>query len=570
MSPFASRQLPVWIFAVLLAVAFAVGLRTTHDLDFPGTDWEGVGIDLYRDISSAQTMIDEGYGPDPTYRGERTWYNPLTPALSAVASAVTGAPVPRVAARLGAYVNLLGPIAFFLLCAALFDRWTALFAGAGFLFLVPGALPSWISATYSPWLMPVNFVQAWFYFTLLAFHRARRDGRLVAFLLPGVLWGVTFLGHTAPALVIGGMALLWIGHTWWRARRGATGAANVSAVAQRVGLMMLVALVVSAPMVAIIVGHYGLRIQNPDPSAYSEPLLVRQLPTLVRLHLTIPTAIALFGFFLLLKQRSHRAARRLVLAWMVAAGGFLAYSYVRLALKAAGVTLPSIVPSFHFFFYLKAAAALLFGLGVMGLARVLAARIGARRGAAAGSPELARTRLLRVRAVATGLLVLLLAVQAPAYLARRDFGASRQDAQRTAAMTDEVRAYTWLRDHLTAADTVLASDADGATIVCPSGAKVVAIFTGFSNPYVALAPRTEARDRLAAALTTGDMQSFRELARAFGVAYVLTSSSDPTQAGPGGVGATTIRVGEPVPAELTLVFASGERRVYRIRDANGG
>jgi len=106
----ASRVAPVLVFVLLLATAFSVGFRTTRGLNWPGADWGGVGIDLYRDISSAQTILNEGYGPDPTYRGERNWYNPLTPSVSAVVSRLSGAPVHVVVTRLGTYANLLAPL----------------------------------------------------------------------------------------------------------------------------------------------------------------------------------------------------------------------------------------------------------------------------------------------------------------------------------------------------------------------------------------------------------------------------------------------------------------------------
>jgi hypothetical protein len=548
-----SRWLPSTLALALIGVAFWFGLQTTRGLAFPGMDWTGVGIDLYRDISSAQTMLDAGYGPDPTYAGERTWYNPLTPAISAAVSTLTGRPVHSVVTQIGAYANLLAPLAFFLMCAALFDSWTALFATAGFLFLLPASLPSWISATYSPWFLPVNFVQSLFYLTVMALHRAWRSRRTGDFVLAGVAWGATFLGHTAPALVLGGMTTIWAAVMLWRARGGRVvrdARLQPKGIAIRYGLMVVLAIVISLPFLAIIAGHYGLRIKNPDPSAYSEPLLSRELPTLVKLHVTVPMLITVAGLVALVRRKSHGVSRLLVLSWIASAALFLAYSFVRLGGKAVGVTLPSIVPSFHFFFYLKAASAVLFGLGLMAIGKMWAARIGARRGRGPVLSRRARLDSARVRAAAIGLI--LLGVQAPAYQARSDFGEARAEALMYSS-SPQIQVFTWLREHAGQRDVVLTTDEDAATLVASSGAKVVAIFSGFSNPYVDLERRRVARDHMFEALDRGDDAAFRGLAKQYGVTYVLTITprSEAFDAAPRG--------------DLELVLRAGSRRLYRVR-----
>ena len=49
-------------------------------------------------------------GRIPTYLDEKTWYNPLTPGITAVASAVLDLPVHVVATQIGAYINVLAPL----------------------------------------------------------------------------------------------------------------------------------------------------------------------------------------------------------------------------------------------------------------------------------------------------------------------------------------------------------------------------------------------------------------------------------------------------------------------------
>lgn len=516
-----ARALPVAIALILIAFAVGVGIRTTSGLTWPGQDWLGVGIDLYRDIASAQTMKDTGYGPDPTYLDEKTWYNPLTPGITAVASALLDSPVQVVATRIGAYANALAPLGFLLLCIKLFDRWTALYATAAFLFLTSGPLPSWVSATYSPWFMPVNFVQAVFYPAVLVLWKAHRSGTVGWYLAAGVAWGLVFLGHTGPALILGGMNCLWLASlawTAWRERNPARQAKRRDALtrgAVRFAMMAAVAIVISLPFVWIIAVHYGLRIKNPVPSAFSYELLSRRLPQLVVIHLTIPMAFALIGLIRLRWSRSHRTARLLVMSWVATCALFLAYSFARLgAQQVAGITLPSIVPSFHFLFYLKAASAILFGIGL----RVSAAWVwkwwhrGSRR------PLPLRAHVGTPIAVVVCVLLLIPAVLT--YQSRADYSVAHLDALKVPGSVEE-QAFEFLRDHTGPRDVVLSSDRDGAVVVTPTGAKVVAIYDGFSNPYIDLAPRVAARDRMVASLASDDVATFRGLASEYGVTWVL-------------------------------------------------
>jgi hypothetical protein len=490
------RAAPVVFALVLIASAMTVGIRTTRGLAWPGQSWIGAGIDIYRDIASAQTMKDTGYGPDPTYLDEKTWYNPMTPGITAVTSAVLDLPVNVVATQIGAYINVLAPLGFLLLCAKLFDRWTAFYATAAFLFLTSGPLPSWVSATYSPWFMPVNFVQAVFYPAVLVLWKAHRSGKVGWYVAAGVAWGLVFLGHTGPALILGGMNCLWVmSLAWaaWRERDPARKARRREALKRgvvRFAIMAAVAIVVSAPFVMIIAGHYGLRIRNPIPSAYSYVLLSRGLPRLLVIHLTVPMAIALIGLVRLRMHRSHRTARLLVMSWVATCALFLAYSFVRLgAQQVAGISLPSIVPSFHFLFYLKGATAVLFGVGLRVISKWAWKQWRRERAfrATAGTP------------IAVVICVLLLIPAVLAYPLRSDFTTERDDALKVPGSAEE-QAFQFLRAHVGPRDVVLAADRDGAVIATPTGAKVVAIYDGFSNPYVDLAPRVAARDQMVASL----------------------------------------------------------------------
>lgn len=523
------------VFALLVSVAFSNGVATTGDLSWPGAEVEGVGIDLYRDIALAQTMVDSGYGPDPNYLGERTWYNPLVPSITAAASAATGVAVPVVVTRIGAYANLLAPLSFYLLATTLLGRWQALYAVAGFLFLTASTLPSWISATYSPWFMPVNFAQTLFYLTVWAFVRARRSPGHGWFIVTGALWGVTFLAHSAPALVFGVMAIA----TFAVDLRGREGERiSVATALGRLAAMMVLAIAVSSPFLATLVGHYGLRTLHTQPGMYTAPLLGRELPTLLWLHVTASMLVVAVGGVALARQPASHL-RLTVGTWLLSAGGFLALSYVFLVARLlAGWMLPSLVPSFHFFFYIKAVTPLLFAVGVT----ALATRAGRAHALRTWSP----------RALADALCILLVFAGAPAYLSRPDFGAARRDALETME-SDQVRVAVWLREHGRPTDVVLASDYDAGVIAGPAGVKVVAAFTAFSNPYVDWETRARARDQLFAALDAGDGAAFAALADRYGVTHVIAR----------GRGAAIYAANSVSPIEQ--VFAAGGIRLFRRR-----
>jgi hypothetical protein len=187
----------------------------------------------------------------------------------------------------------------------------------------------------------------------------------------------------------------------------------------------------------------------------------------------------------------------LLSAWLVAAAALLAYGLLIVAARQVGMILPSVVPSFHFFFYLKAGVAMLFGLGLVAIARHTSAH------------------------TASLVCAALLVIGAPTYLGRADFGPARQDALSVAG-SPAVQVSEWLREHANTSDVVLASDRDAAVIVGPSGAKVVTTTEGFSNPYVDRAPRVEARTRMFAAIEQGDAETFGRIAREYRVTWILS------------------------------------------------
>ena len=501
------------------AVAGVQGVRTTHDLQWPP------GQDLSRDIAAAESIRNGHLLADPAYDGEWLWYNPLVPAIVAGVSVVVDQPTHTVYARLGAYANLLAPLALFALVAALFDAWVALFAVTAFLFLVPGREPAWLCATYSPWLMPVHFVQGLFYLALLAMWHAWRKGTTRAWAAAGMLAGLVFLGHTAPALILGGVVAI-----------GAAAGVARKALAS----FVLTAAIVSAPYLAIILGVYHGAVRNTGPSGWFPPeLSLEGLPAFLSglFSLSAVGAIAAVGFVRLivrLPRREHRFALAVVASTLL----WFAYWYVVLSAGQHGVTLPSIVPSFHFLYYLRAFEAVGFGLGVAAAAHGVVWIV-------------SRARRWSIETISTAVFVLacaamlfVVASNLDAYKARPDFVNERALARQHFTGPGVVSLYQFIRSSTAQSDVFLAGNSMGLSVIAVAGRKVVALDKFFSNPFVEWEPRVRDRDEMQRLLEQGDWDAFAALASLYRVRYAITRG--------------------PLPSESTLACCVS--RVWRAQD----
>ena len=253
---------PDLILLALCAVAFAHGVRVTAHLDWP------YDLDQYRDVGIAQSFLDGQYPNDYLLLDETISYPPLTAALVASVSAITGSPPHVVDTRLGAYLNLLIPLCFYWLIARMFGRWAALAATAYLLFAVPVDAPSWAHATYSPWLFAPTFAQCLFYLTLLAYRRMRRTRRRSWAVVTGVALGITFLGHVVPAVLLGCVIVAVTGASLfrlWRRRKRRPSRYRNRGRSELADLMLIVAVafVVGLPLGFSLIGHHHLKVENP-------------------------------------------------------------------------------------------------------------------------------------------------------------------------------------------------------------------------------------------------------------------------------------------------------------------
>jgi hypothetical protein len=447
------------VAAGLIVAALVVALRTSRDL--PGA----FDPDHFRDIAQAQTARDGHPLTDPYYKGEWIWYNPFLAWTLAAGSAVTKTTVEAFHIHKGPWLNLLGPIMFYLLSVRLVGRRAALGALALYLFFLVGSEHSWATATYSPWLFAATFSEGLFFGTALVELWAARKPTVVRASLAGACIGLTFLGHTAPALILIVMAgaLLW---RQWRALAAAS----------------VAALLVASPFLVAILWHYHLRVLNPEPITYVyDPISRSRIVHTVASHAFV-VALAVLGLW--------RIRSRLVWAWLIAAAGLTVSTIF-------GLT--PLVPAFHFWLYFTALLAILAG-------RTLAFAC-------------------RPAPIFIALTLALVVWNWKPYTERADLQGGRFLAARR--FSEHIEASVLLRMVTSPDEVVLGTPAGVRLIIGPAGRKTVAPDPLFSNPYVDYQSRRTDRDRMLMAFQSQDLATFMNLARARDVgATVMTGSHD--------------------------------------------
>jgi hypothetical protein len=493
--------------ALLCFVAWWTAFTQTHDLTWPCEN------DLYRDLGAAQSILDGLAGSDPAYLGEYWWYNPLVPAVVALSSRVTSLPLHVAYASFGAHLNLLGPIAFYAMVCTLFHRGVGLASLLGFLFLGPLGWMSWLNATYSPWLWPCNFAQGLSYLSVLTWVRALRVRTTSRSLVAGVCFGFTALAHAAPALLL---AVIAIGTCAVEAVRQRSLIAAWSLV-KPLALVAISAVLVSSPFWWSIVTHYHAHVQNPVPLRWvAGELTIDRWRDVAGRVLSLRGVGAVLGLAALTRAKWLRCrhTKRTLLAWGGAAALGLAYGYA-----AQRITLPPLLPSWHFYFYLQALESVLFGLGVTTLAHQFvrfALRSETWRPVSGSRFELVVTAMLVVA------MIVPLCAYYPRYRERLDLSSNRRDAL-TFAASPNTDLSAWILKHVPATGVVLAEDGSEFYAVLAAGRKTVAIGDLFANPYVDNSARLADSASMFENLAQGKWHRFRARARAYSVRYVAVS-----------------------------------------------
>jgi hypothetical protein len=484
------------LIVALLAIAVRAGWTATHDLQWP------FDRDLYRDAAAAQSMLDGQFPADPYYKGEQNWYNPLGPGIIALISRVSKIPPAELYARWGAWIGIAIPLAILILALALFGRWGGLMTLFAFLFLGPDDAPAWAAPSYSPWLLANLISLVPFAMTLTVAYWARRKNATWLWIACGLLLGLTFLAHTASAVTAGCIVLVL-----------ACKRENFVGSLGRCAMVLVAALFMSLPFLISIAGHYHLHIQNAAPLNYVfVENDVHNVGELLWSSLTFGNVAALVGFTLLFVHASPPGVRAIFVTWIVVAGGMLGLGYARQIWPDAH--LPALVPSFHWLFQLRLAAAFLAGCALWAAAEAISAL-------------LSRRIRLPIAVSTAAIMAALLFFFYPKFANRYDFTGAREDASQFGAVPGFAETIAWLRRELPPDTVILASPLDSLVLLGASGKKAVFLAPEFSNPYVPYGPRSDAAETLFETLIAHQSEPFLQTAAKFDVSHVLLSSPSP-------------------------------------------
>jgi hypothetical protein len=502
--PRRSSIVDVVLVTGLIAVAVQECLRVTAGLHVPPDP------DLFRSAAISQTMSDGAWTADPFFAGESNWYNPLVPALVAVIHLLTGTPILDLYARGGVVLNLLAPLMYWLLVRALLGSGAAVGAVFAFLFLPPRLIPGWATAGYWPWLFSGVFTQGLFYGGLLAIDRAGGAARLRPWLLAGVALGVVFLGHTAPALVFGGVLVLAAVRLW---RHGCPARRAASLLAAS----LVTACVVALPLILSVVVRYRLTTLNDVLSlyAYSETEPANILGFL-RDHQNAGGTLAVFGLALIAFDRERRKRAWVIGYWAVVNGSILLVHFGRDVLDSVGVRVPQIVTAFHFVLYGEAIVTILAGYAIWRMVELSAARL----------PR--RVSWMTPAVVSRVLLVALMVVSVrpalPHRRAREDFDESHQRALAHQSRAGDGNTREWIRAQTMPGDVFLASGQVALYVVAPAGGKVVSLDRVFANPYVDATARDRDQFTMEDRIHENDRAGYCMVASRYRVKYVIADA----------------------------------------------
>ena len=347
---------------IMLLIAFSQGYKTTHDLHW------AYSIDFDRDMAFIQGNLDGNFGKDPSYLGEYLWYSPLLFSVEGIIVKFFGLAPNIVVTQAGIYLNLLAPVAFVMMMLVLFDFEIAMSALLSFLFLASGNILSWGTATYSPWLYPVCFIQFLFYLNIVFLYKALSTQRYVWFVLLGSCTGLAFLGHLAPAVIIILMAALLQVNNIVKTIKPNNLPGLRKYLYQSI-VMVFTFLVVASPILIVIYGKYKMHYINREPFEFNTGIFtLKSVGAMIKANLNLTFLVSLAGAFLFYKKLGNKIIRLIITCWLLVC--LFMYGYTSLVPyldHRLHTHLPVTVPSFHYFFYLKALESVFFGIGLVGL-----------------------------------------------------------------------------------------------------------------------------------------------------------------------------------------------------------
>jgi len=503
-----------WIACIVMIVAAMVQCyRTVHDLHWASEP------DFDRDIAYIRTALAGHYGQDANYAGEYMWYNPLLFLSETLIVKLTGLPINIVVARAGAFLNILGPVFFFLMVAKLFDYKAALASLLSFLFLAAGNLPCWGGATYSPWLISDSFVQFLFYINVILCYQAYSTQEMRWFILLGASIGITFLGHSAPTiLIIMIMVVLQLQNIISALRQK-----EYKMITRYVlqGVVTVIPFLLCAfPFLYFVWGKYDFHFVNRVILECAPGIFARkESAKLLEANITFSLLIAVIGLYWFYKKYQNKLIRRLVFSWLVITVVMYLYESVVPTLdRLDKIHLPDTIPAFHYFFYLKVLQSIFFAFGFICILQQLSVWL----------TKVAKRKIYFTHS--TGLFVCAVLLYAivyyPIYIHRADFSVARAEAIAKGKETDKIEIYNFIEKNVPLNNVLLCEHDLSLFPVMPTAIKMVSVETFFSNPYISYDRREADRDSMLSYLSNSRPAIAGKLFNDYKVSVVLLTNKD--------------------------------------------
>jgi hypothetical protein len=502
------------IGALCLWLAFVPARRAVDGVTMP------YDTDHFRELAYAQTIADGRWFDDPFYRGTTIWYNPLFAATIALVSRITALDVPVAMVQAGPVLTTAAQALFFAAAVCLLGPWPAVMALVALLFVPPYDF-SWATPSVTPWLFPSTFASLFFYVGLLACWTAIRRNTPIWWIAVGAVLGIVFLGHTAPAVILGLLAVASVVCAPDEGRDRSQKLFSRQRVAA-VAMVIVTALVVSAPFVYSIVFIYKLRIVATEALNWVAPhlALARAGNLLFEACVSPLGVLRIIGAIALIRRAPSDRGAFLVVGWTAVAALLFGYGWLQQLVHFRGV--PSFIPQHEFYFHLRAVGYMLAGAGawvVLTFVAALPARM---------LPSAARLRYQEAIAGALVLLAVYFTVRATydAFQEKADFQEYRREALAATAQFAETHLLQRLRTETPPDAVILATAEDSLYRVAPAGRAVVAIPASQSNPYMTQGGRDHDQKAMLKAVITGDAATLHALADMYGVTHIVLGPED--------------------------------------------
>lgn len=505
--------------AALIFFSFYKGLQAAKNVDWV------FDKDMVRNISMAQSMIDGHPLADSIFRGETIWYNPMLPALTAAVSKVTGSSLMSVNMRIGAYINLIVPIGFYLLLLFAFNIRTAALATAAMLFALNNTIPTYMAGTYSAVSYALHLAPGFFFLSMLFYIKGRQSERFFWYILCGVMLGFAFLTHTTPALILGAVITIDFLSQILKKPLKKIFDQDRRKIIYNFLAVVFVSMLVSGPLLYSILFKYHLKVINHSPARVIETILrARNFSLFIRMitPAIIILAAMLAGIILIILKLKEIAPRLIFITALIVLF-FIGLSYLT-QIAPPELHLPQVVPGLHYIQYLGFLEAVFFGIGAGFIVELLAVYLSKAIKKIKPFVKIENKLPLALQTVIILAMVCILFFSYKTeYLDRGDFTKFKYVA--TKHNKGLLRMNDWLAANIAPEDVMLDDDGLPAGIMM-AARKMITNPAGdaASNSFVDYMARWKDHNDMIAALENKDYRTLQKLFKEYDVKYILESA----------------------------------------------